>query len=63
MLIGSYFGTHFMMAGEKFENMNPERFLFGENSDLNYLPSKPTPVGFGNHNFIFFHDCYQKGQQ
>ncbi|XP_065660208.1 E3 ubiquitin-protein ligase MGRN1 isoform X4 [Hydra vulgaris] len=43
---GSYFGTHFMMAGEKFENMNPERFLFGENSDLNYLPTKPMPFPY-----------------
>ena len=33
-----------MMGGEKFETVNPECFLFGENSDLNYLCNKPAPV-------------------
>ena len=41
---GSYFARHFIMAGEKFDNMNPERFLFGENADLNYLTNKPRIV-------------------
>ena len=32
------------MAGERFDNINSETFLFGENNDLNYLSSKPVPV-------------------
>ena len=30
------------MGGEKFDSPTPESFLFGENSDLNYLGSKPV---------------------
>ena len=36
-----YFANHFIMGGEKFDSPAPESFLFGENSDLNYLGSKP----------------------
>ena len=36
-----YFANHFIMGGEKFDSPQPESFLFGENSDLNYLGSKP----------------------
>ena len=43
-LVGSYFANHFVMAGEHFDNINSETFLFGENNDLNYLSSKPVPV-------------------
>ena len=50
---GSYFASHFIMAGEKFDNMNPERFLFGENADLNYLTNKPRNV-----RSILFDKCY-----
>jgi len=32
------------MAGERFDNINSETFLFGENNDLNYLSNKPVPV-------------------
>ena len=32
------------MGGEKFETSHPETFLFGENSDLNFLGNKPGPV-------------------
>ena len=32
------------MAGERFDNINSENFLFGENNDLNYLSNKPVPV-------------------
>eukprot|EP00112_Aurelia_sp_Birch-Aquarium-sp1_P008691 Seg1963.5 transcript_id=Seg1963.5/GoldUCD/mRNA.D3Y31 product="E3 ubiquitin ligase RNF157" protein_id=Seg1963.5/GoldUCD/D3Y31 len=39
---GSYFSNHFIMGGEKFKTVNPECFLFGENSDLNYLCNKPA---------------------
>lgn len=41
---GNYFGTHFFMGGEKFETMKPDVYLFGENEDLNFLGSKPSPV-------------------
>ncbi|KAG8446077.1 hypothetical protein GDO86_013813 [Hymenochirus boettgeri] len=39
---GSYFGSHFIMGGEKFESSHPEGYLFGENSDLNFLGSRPV---------------------
>ena len=32
------------MGSEKFETVQPESFLFGENSDLNFLGSKPVQV-------------------
>ena len=34
---GNYFGSHFIMGGERFDNSHPENFLFGENNDLNFL--------------------------
>uniref|UniRef100_A0A6I8R1Q1 E3 ubiquitin-protein ligase n=1 Tax=Xenopus tropicalis TaxID=8364 RepID=A0A6I8R1Q1_XENTR len=39
---GSYFGSHFIMGGEKFESSHPEGYLFGENCDLNFLGSRPV---------------------
>ena len=45
-IAGSYFASHFMMGGEKFNTVNPECFLFGENNDLNYLCNKPVPVSW-----------------
>lgn len=41
---GNYFGSHFIMGGERFDTPQPESYLFGENADLNFLGSKPTPV-------------------
>ena len=32
------------MGGERFECSKPDAYLFGENEDLNFLGSKPTPV-------------------
>lgn len=32
------------MGGERFESSKPDAYLFGENEDLNFLGSKPTPV-------------------
>ena len=61
---GCYFGTHFIMGGEKFETSHPEMFLFGENSDLNFLGNKPGPVSkiSDNNNCYHFtfpvHVCY-----
>lgn len=46
MFAGSYFGTHFIMGGERFESPQPGEYLFGENEDLNFLGNKPVPVRF-----------------
>lgn len=53
-MIGSYFGTHFIMGGERFDTPQPEAYLFGENGDLNFLGSRPTAVRIS----IFFVTCY-----
>lgn len=34
------------MGGERFDTPQPEAYLFGENADLNFLGSHPTPVRF-----------------
>lgn len=44
--IGNYFGSYFYMGGERFEMSQPEAYLFGENSDLNFLGSKPMPFPY-----------------
>ena len=41
---GCYFGSHFNMGGQRFETPQPEAYLFGENSELNYLGTRPSPV-------------------
>lgn len=41
---GSYFGSHFMMGGERFEMGQSEAYLFGDNTDLNFLGAKPVQV-------------------
>lgn len=43
---GRYFGTNFIMGGDKFEMSQPESYLFGENLDLNYLGGKPSPFPY-----------------
>ena len=43
---GPYFSNHFIMGGEKFDTPQPEAFLFGENSDLNFLGTKPAPFPY-----------------
>lgn len=43
---GNYFGSHFIMGGERFDTPQPESYLFGENSDLNFLGSRPTPFPY-----------------
>lgn len=50
VLTGNYFGSHFIMGGERFDTPQPESYLFGENSDLNFLGSRPTPVSW----FIYY---------
>lgn len=42
--LGSYFGTHFLMCGGRFDIAKPEAYLFGENSDLDLLGSRAVPV-------------------
>jgi len=42
----NYFANHFIMGGEKFESPQPESFLFGENTDLNFLGCKPVPFPY-----------------
>ncbi|XP_075422445.1 E3 ubiquitin-protein ligase MGRN1 isoform X2 [Ascaphus truei] len=39
---GNYFANHFFMGGEKFETPHPEGYLFGENTDLNFLGNRPV---------------------
>ena len=34
------------MGGEKFDSPQPESFLFGDNTDLNFLGSKPVPFPY-----------------
>ncbi|KAL0272083.1 UNVERIFIED_CONTAM: hypothetical protein PYX00_005192 [Menopon gallinae] len=43
---GNYFGSHFIMGGERFDTPQPEAYLFGENVDLNFLGSRPTPFPY-----------------
>lgn len=39
---GNFFGSHFIMGGERFDTPQPEAYLFGENADLNFLGNRPT---------------------
>lgn len=43
---GNYFASHFIMGGERFDAPQPEAYLFGENNDLNFLGSRPTPFPY-----------------
>lgn len=43
---GCYFGSHFIMGGERFDTPQPEAYLFGENSDLNFLGNRPSPFPY-----------------
>jgi len=43
---GNYFGSHFIMGGERFDTPQPESYLFGENTDLNFLGSRPVPFPY-----------------
>lgn len=44
--MGNYFGTYFIMGGERFDMSQPEAYLFGENTDLNFLGNKPIPFPY-----------------
>ena len=41
---GNYFSNYFIMGGERFDVQQPESYLFGDNSDLNFLGNRPVPV-------------------
>ncbi|CAD5123610.1 DgyrCDS11937 [Dimorphilus gyrociliatus] len=43
---GCYFGSHFIMGGQRFETAQPEAYLFGDNHDLNWLHSRPYPFPY-----------------
>jgi len=43
---GSYFAPYFYMGGKKFDSAQPECYLFGENSDLNFLGPKPSNFSY-----------------
>ncbi|KAI2799666.1 hypothetical protein BLOT_011572 [Blomia tropicalis] len=43
---GKFFGSNFIMGGDKFEMAQPEAYLFGDNLDLNYLGGKPNPFPY-----------------
>lgn len=43
---GCYFGSHFIMGGDRFETTQPESYLFGENQDLNFLGNRPIPFPY-----------------
>ncbi|KAM9831704.1 E3 ubiquitin ligase RNF157 [Neosynchiropus ocellatus] len=43
---GNYFASHFIMGGEKFDSTHPEGYLFGENTDLNFLGTRPVPFPY-----------------
>ncbi|KIH64559.1 hypothetical protein ANCDUO_05127 [Ancylostoma duodenale] len=45
---GSYFGSHFLMCGGRFDMAKPEAFLFGENSDLDLLGSRSVPFPYAS---------------
>uniref|UniRef100_A0A671XBP8 E3 ubiquitin-protein ligase n=1 Tax=Sparus aurata TaxID=8175 RepID=A0A671XBP8_SPAAU len=54
---GSYFASHFIMGGEKFDSTHPEGYLFGENTDLNFLGTRPVAVGVLTHEQLFSKRC------
>jgi len=43
---GCYFGSYFIMGGENFNTGQPEEYLFGDNNDLTFLNTRPTPFPY-----------------
>jgi len=43
---GPFFAPYYYMGNEKFETSEPENYLFGENSDLQYLGLKPQSFSY-----------------
>ena len=46
------------MGGERFDMSQPESYLFGENTDLNFLGCKPIPVSLEK---IYYHKTSKLG--
>ena len=44
VFLGNYFSSHFIMGDQTFAGTQPECFLFGVNSDLNFLSPRPVSV-------------------
>lgn len=44
LFVGNFFASSFIMGGDRHDQTIPESYLFGENSDLNWLAPKPTAV-------------------
>ena len=38
--------SYFIMGGERFDQTQPESYLFGDNGDLNFLGSRPVPFPY-----------------
>jgi len=45
------------MGGERFEANHQDVYLFGENDDLNFLGSRPVPVGVIPHLLGYLRTC------
>lgn len=43
---GDYFTSHYHLGSKKFETADPEKFLFGDISDVNYLTQSPAPFPY-----------------
>lgn len=56
----TYFGSHFLLGGERFEIDQPESFLFGDNADLNWIGPKASQVSQAlcqKHTYMFKSPC------
>ena len=51
---GNYFSMHYHLGHKKFQSAEPEVFLFGELSDINFLGSKPAPVRISRPGWLCF---------
>ena len=57
---GNYFSSYFIMGGERFDVQQPEAYLFGDNSDLNFLGNRPVPVSHNTHMCNFSYKKFYK---
>ena len=55
---GNYFSNYFIMGGERFDVQQPEAYLFGDNSDLNFLGNRPVPVCLTSHFYYKYVQMY-----
>ncbi|VDN19984.1 unnamed protein product [Gongylonema pulchrum] len=45
---GAFFGSYFLLGGERYDLAKPEAFLFGENTDLDVLGNKPVQFPYSS---------------